>query len=95
MDRPRLMPADTPDFMADAWASCLVWAIGKDECFAMYCTERELDLDLEVTAIAVKVKSVSALGDDFILWFNERIWGQCGETALRNIHTAGGVTPES
>lgn len=38
-DRPSLMPADTPDYMAPAWASCMQWAIGEPDILAAYRAE--------------------------------------------------------
>lgn len=70
------MPADTPDFMAGAWANCLSWAVHSDTILSAYCEEMNVDL------FKLNVTDVPAMGDDFILWFNERVWGQMDEAEL-------------
>lgn len=86
MDRPKLMPADTPDFMANAWMDCLRWSLGKDDI---------LDAFIGSPGFDPAEDSEDVVGPQYIAWFNENVWGTMSETALRSAHTAGGVTPES
>jgi hypothetical protein len=73
------MPADTPDYMAPAWASCMEWAIGQRDI-----VDRFIDQTGQ-TRLAPK-GSIDALVDHalgldrkfveaFIRWANREIWG--------------------
>ena len=60
-----LMPEDTPNYMFDAWISCMSWAAKNDEIRAKFH----------------KFFKNTVLTDDefievFIPWFNENIWGK-------------------
>jgi hypothetical protein len=77
--RPKLMPAGTPDYMAGAWASCLSWAIGKDEMRADF--EKETGRHWSPPRSGLDRAIDEATGADrayieaFITWFNEHVWG--------------------
>ncbi len=64
-DRPRGMPADTPDYMAPAWLGCMPWAIGNPEIRATF----EAASGLEIGDGESYVRA-------FIAWANEHIWGE-------------------
>lgn len=70
IERPRLIPADTPDYMIPAWASALNVAVNDKRIFNLWITERNID----VTA-AISKPLTRDLVDNFVLWFNETIWG--------------------
>lgn len=72
MDRPRLMPEDTPDAMTQAWADCLRWSIGRDDILDSFIEEKDLNAD---SVLSGEI----AIGDSYILWFNEHIWGPIQE----------------
>lgn len=85
MDRHRLMPSDTPDFMAPAWFDCLRWSLANDDILDAFICSPGFDPAED---------SEDVVGPKYITWFNEKVWGPMGGTALRNAHTAGGVTPD-
>lgn len=79
MNRPPLMPADTPDYMAQAWVDCLHSAIGNDKIRAAFeaatgntYTPPKSGLD---RMIDEATGHGSAYVKAFIEWANENVWG--------------------
>ena len=64
--RPQGMPADTPDYMAPAWVSCMSWAIRHDEIRRAFEAE---------TGIDAATGRGNAYVAAFIEWANANIWG--------------------
>lgn len=82
-----LKPADTPDYMIDAWLGCVVWAISNEETLALFRTETgnrwypgRSGLDRMIDqATDSDWKFIEA----FVLWVNTEIWGPLdSETSL-------------
>ena len=78
-DRPNGMPADTPDYMAPAWVSCMSWAIGHKEIRAEFEAETgnrwvppKNGLDKMIDAATGNGGAYVAA---FIEWANAKIWG--------------------
>jgi hypothetical protein len=79
LDVLELMPADTPDYMAQAWIDCLMWALGEPEIVAAFCAATgnqwtparhplEMMIDAATGADAEFIRA-------FILWANVEVWG--------------------
>lgn len=79
MDRPSLMPADTPDFMAPAWASCMSWAIVQPNVLAAFRAETGNTWTPGKTGLEQAIDSASgadrAFMEAFITWANVNVWG--------------------
>jgi hypothetical protein len=74
-----LMPADTPEYMFDAWIGCMLWAIGEqdirerfevDTGFRWVPPRNALDQMVD-DATGFKQQYLEA----FIRWANVYIWG--------------------
>lgn len=64
-----LMPGDTPDYMASAWADCIRYASGNAEMIAEFCRDTErAEYDPQDQSCV----------DAFIRWANAHIWGPIG-----------------
>ena len=82
-DRPKLMPADTPDYMAPAWLGALHWAIQRPEFLDRFSKETYTSWRPGLThhdrmidrATGADQKFIEA----FIAWFNVNVWGAVGE----------------
>lgn len=61
-----LMPGDTPDYMAAAWAGCIRYAAGNQEIISEFCrgTERTAYDPCEKSCV-----------EAFIRWVNVHFWG--------------------
>jgi hypothetical protein len=74
-----LMPADTPAYMAPAWAACMHWAIGKPEIVASFREETGKDWNPGQTPIERMVDGAAGGGrafvEAFITWANKAVWG--------------------
>ena len=79
MDRPALMPADTPDFMAPAWASCISWAIAEPDVLAAFRAETGNTWQPGKTGLEQAIDRASgadrAFMEAFINWANVHVWG--------------------
>ncbi|MGI4945868.1 MAG: hypothetical protein ACRYHQ_35795 [Janthinobacterium lividum] len=79
-NRPRLMPADTPDHMAAAWAGCMTFAIGHAATLAAFRAETKNQWEPGTTALERLIdKETDAerfFMEAFIAWANERLWGK-------------------
>lgn len=80
MDRPELMPADTPDYMAPAWVGCMQWAIGKPEIRAAFEAETGHHYSPPQSPIDRMIDQATSHGSAyvkaFVLWANENVWGE-------------------
>ena len=76
--RPPLMPQDTPDYMAPAWASCLMWAAGEPQIVAAFRKDTQCTYIPPRNKIEEMIDdacgSVELLGNQFAEWFNANIW---------------------
>jgi hypothetical protein len=74
-----LMPADTPDYMTDAWASCMSWAIGEPEIVGAFRADtgnkwRPAQSGLDAM-IDKATGADKAFVEAFIRWANDNVWG--------------------
>jgi DNA-binding NarL/FixJ family response regulator len=81
----RLMPGDTPDHMAAAWAGCMEWAIGKPELRAAF--EQATGQPAYVpprSGLDKMIDDATGYGNEyivaFIAWANDAVWGRVGKT---------------
>lgn len=78
-DRPALMPSDTPDHMAPAWAACMQWALRKEEIRATFEAETGCRYSAPKSAIDRMIDNATGHGDAyvraFVQWANEHVWG--------------------
>ena len=83
-DRHPLMPADTPDYMAPAWADCMSWAIVEPDFLAAFRAETGNKWEPGKTGFDRLIDE--ACGADllfieaFVKWANERVWGPIDQT---------------
>lgn len=73
------MPADTPDYMAPAWASCLYWAIGDPAVLADFRAAIGNKWTPPATGIDRMIDEATgadrAFIEAFVAWFNDHVWG--------------------
>src|SRR6478609_2456928 len=72
-------PADTPDYMVDAWVSCLHWALGEEEIIAAFRRETGVRWTPGKTGIERMIDQATGADyrflAEFVAWFNVAIWG--------------------
>lgn len=77
--RPSLMPADTPDYMAPAWAGCLAWAARDPGVIAAFRAETGNAWQPGRTPMERAVDEATGASDAFmqafVAWFNRAVWG--------------------
>lgn len=69
--RPAAMPADTPDYMAQAWYGCMSWAIDNDEIRSAF----EAETGHHYAAPQNGFEHESAYVEAFVKWANVNVWG--------------------
>jgi hypothetical protein len=79
MTRPSLMPADTPDYMAPAWASCMSWAISEADIRAAFEAETGHQYSPPKNGLERMIDEATGHGNAyvkaFVTWANENVWG--------------------
>ena len=79
MDILALKPADTPDYMTDAWASCMYWAIGRPDIWDEFTRDTGIDYAPARNVIERAIDEASGVHErtlrEFILWANVNVWG--------------------
>jgi hypothetical protein len=71
------MPSDTPDYMAGAWVSALLWATQSKDCMGAFQASTGCKPPTSPTERMID----SATGNDkrtadaFVVWFNKNVWG--------------------
>jgi hypothetical protein len=79
MTRPALMPSDTPDYMEEAWISCMLHAATEPRLVAQF--QKDTGTSLTVPQILLDVMTTrgtganAAFADKFIAWANVHLWG--------------------
>lgn len=73
------MPADTPDFMAQAWVDCLRWASSSPEIIERFQKETGVRVRPIRSPLDAMIDNATGYNRDcfekFVAWFNENIWG--------------------
>lgn len=81
-DRPILMPADTPDYMVEAWAGALCWAASEKDIMNAFLDETKIQVRIPANGLDAMIDAATgvdqAIADKFTLWFNENVWGKIG-----------------
>jgi len=74
-----LRPADTPEYMTDAWLSCIHWAISEPEIVAAFRRDTGNRWKPPVCGIDRLVDDATgtdrAFIESFIKWANVNVWG--------------------
>lgn len=77
--RPSLMPADTPDYMAPAWASCMSWVLGDPDMRVAFEADTGMKFIPPRNGLERMIDDATGHGDayvaEFIRWANENVWG--------------------
>lgn len=77
--RPKHMPEDTPDFMAQAWVDCLRWAASDADVLRQFETATGVYMRAARSALDQMIDEATGANRDyfekFVVWFNEHIWG--------------------
>lgn len=78
-ERPKMMPADTPDYMASAWFDALHWAIGEADVLKRFGADTNIHWQPGETPIDLMLDKITGLDREFIeafiQWFNVNVWG--------------------
>lgn len=78
-ERPRLMPSDTLDYMAPAWADCMHWVLGEEQIRAAFEAETGHAYQPPQSGLEKMIDEATGHGtayiEAFIRWANENIWG--------------------
>lgn len=92
MTRPPLMPEDTPDYMAPAWASAVEWAIGHEHVLAQFRNETGVSWKPGRTPLDQMIDKATGAErqfiESFVAWFNIAYWGHMGEPVERGANAA-------
>lgn len=79
MTRPALMPADTPDYMIEAWLGCIHWAISEPDILAAFRADTGNNWSPGLTPIDRMIDEATGADNHFIeafiRWVNENLWG--------------------
>ena len=79
MSRPSLMPADTPDYMADAWSSAMHWAAGNADIVQAFRRDTGNAWTPGTTPLDAMIDTATGadqvFAEAFIQWANVNIWG--------------------
>lgn len=73
MTRHRLMPSDTPDYMADAWLGCVVYAAGNPGMLARFQNDTGINSAEMIAAMAADTDK--PIIEAFVGWVNSTLWG--------------------
>jgi len=73
------IPQNVPDYMADAWVSCLMWAVTEDKIVAAFSKDTGTAIPSTkggITAMIDKACGVDEVfAHKFAKWFHENVWG--------------------
>ena len=76
------MPEDTPEWMVDAWFSCISWALGEPEIRAAFEADTGHRYIAPSNAIEVAIDESTGHGKAyvkaFVAWANVNVWGSMG-----------------
>ncbi len=89
---PDLIPSDP--LMAAAWAGCLQWAVGDETILAQFQSDTGVVAPpMPRNAIEAMIDDAAgvnnAIGEKFIRWFNENVWGDLELVAGDSPRTEG------
>lgn len=76
------MPADTPDYLQDAWIGCLVWAADQPEILATFEAETGLS-GTPQDGTHPLTDADRKYARAFVAWVNANIWGPIGTAGPR------------
>lgn len=80
MDDPSsLLPLDTPEYMAPAWASALMWSAGNDEIVQQFRADTGCTWTPAGNPLAQMIDQATgadvAVARQYVEWFNVNVWG--------------------
>jgi hypothetical protein len=72
-------PDNTPEYMYDAWVSCLHWALGEDDIVAAFRRDTGIRWTPGKTVLDRMIDQSVGADEKFVMsfvaWFNDHIWG--------------------
>lgn len=72
-------PDSTPEYMYDAWYSCVHWALGEPEIMAAFRQDTGIMWEPGKTGIEKMIDRATGADRKFVVsfvaWVNENIWG--------------------
>jgi hypothetical protein len=78
--RPKLMPVETPDYMAEAWLDCLRWAVEEPSIVAAFTEATGHRWTAPRNGIERAIDDATGAGkkyiEAFVTWYNENVWGK-------------------
>ena len=78
-DRPIQPPDNTPEYMHDAWASCVAWALSDPDIIAAFRADTGIQWQPGKSGIEQMIDKATGADRKFIAafveWHNENIWG--------------------
>ncbi len=78
-ERPSMMPADTPDYMAPAWASCMSWALVNPDVQAAFEQDSGMRYVPARSGLDAIIDDATGFTDSyvkaFVEWVNVNVWG--------------------
>lgn len=76
-----LKPADTPDYMTQAWVDFLRWAFGVKELIDQFRAETGNYWTPATTPIDQMIDNATGANrefcEEYIKWLNHNVWGPC------------------
>lgn len=79
MGRPPLMPSNTPDYMAPAWASCVLWCSTDKDMIAQFVADTGLKFARPRNGLDAMIDAATGadaeIASRFVAWVNEWVWG--------------------
>lgn len=78
-DRHPLLPADTPDYLESAWASCIAWALSDPSVLAAFRRDTGNNWQPGRTPLERQIDEAcgapKAFVEAFTQWANTHVWG--------------------
>jgi hypothetical protein len=74
------IPSDVPEYMTDAWVSCLMWAAGEDKIVAAFSEQTGVPVPSTNGGICAMIDNATGLYEvfahKFAEWFHANVWGK-------------------
>ena len=78
-----LRPADTPEYMTQAWVDCLLWAVGEPGILDRFREESGLRWTPSRNGLEQMIDKATGVeahfAETFVRWFNVNVWGPIDE----------------
>lgn len=74
-----LLPSDTPEYMAPAWANALLWSVGKDDIVQQFRADTGCNWTPARDGLSRMIDQATGADESFarqyVEWFNVNVWG--------------------